>query len=139
MSKLFNFDINEAESRQRAMKFLKRYWRIRHIAGNVSHLKSPSYNHTPKSHNNENGQETRTIKAIEAQQVIDNIESALACLTDEHARLLRLTYMNATKLTTVNISINLGMGESMYKYHKAVALVEFAEAYPTGELLIYRK
>lgn len=47
--------------------------------------------------------------------------------------------MNATKLTTVNISMNLGMGESMYKYYKAVALVEFAEAYPTGELLIYRK
>lgn len=136
---MFLFDIDEDKSRQQADRLLKQYWRVKHIAGSASHLKSPTYNHAPKSSNNINNAENKTIQAIEARKTLENVEYTLEQLPDNYVRLLRMRYLNAEKLTVIYICMELSISEGTFRRHKKLALIEFAEAYPNGELLVYRE
>lgn len=136
---MFLFDIDEDKSRQQADRLLKRYWRVKHIASSASHLKSPIYDHVPRLSNNINNAENKTVQAIEARKTIENIEYALGQLPDNHKRLLQLRYLNADKLTVVYICMELNISEGTFRRHKKLALTEFAEAYPNGDLLVYRE
>ncbi|WP_459127575.1 ArpU family phage packaging/lysis transcriptional regulator [Latilactobacillus curvatus] len=136
---MFLFDIDEDKSRQQADRLLKRYWRVKHIAGSASHLKSPICDHAPKSCSSDNTTEKRAVKTLEARQTLEYIDVALSKLTVINRELLKMQYLSAGKLTMAYICGELGITASSFKKHKKQALLEFSESYPSEGLLIFKK
>ncbi|SPS07282.1 ArpU family phage packaging/lysis transcriptional regulator [Latilactobacillus sakei] len=136
---MFIFDIDEYKSRQQADELLMQYWHLKHVVTSTSSLRSPSYSHTPKPFSSDNTTEKRAIKTLEARQTLEYIDVTLSKLTVINSELLKLQYLSASKLTVSCICDELGITASVFRKHKKQALLEFAESYPSDDLLIFKE
>lgn len=103
--------VDELSTRQKARQLLKRYERIKRLA-------------------NQDNQSAANL-------TIGNIQQAMKLLSVKSANLLYLTYMDKIKWTGYELAEKFGVSVSTIEKWKAVALIEFSEAYNAGDLQIY--
>ncbi|MHC5215868.1 ArpU family phage packaging/lysis transcriptional regulator [Enterococcus sp. LJL128] len=157
-------ELNEDETKAEVRKVLKKCRSLQRITGiSVDSIKSPEFSDMPKSSNNRNNTENKMIRMLEdvsssdiggtnryVLEIID-IVKALKSLSDLSKDILYYSYCVPNRHSNVKLTNTiktfregeLGQWEVVYyslssiEKLKAQALLEFAEAYRQGELLVY--
>ena len=134
--------IDEKKTRREAVKVLKKYSRLRRIAGEEYAPKiSISYSLEPRSASGQPMKqvESMVIRRVSAQQDLEAIAKAINSLSDfEYTRVLIERYCRKTRREDYNIYSELGYSSSEYYRILNKALLEFAESYQAINLLVYK-
>lgn len=133
MIKIFA-EIDDKKTRKNVREFLRSYRNIERLIGSVkvdfntmTIIKGTKY------------ELARNSEIIELKKTRDSIIYALKLLSKIHFQILYYSYCYPEKLTIDQIGEKLGYSGRTIERKKSVALIEFAEAYNSGELLSYKK
>ena len=137
-------EIDEQACRDNARRVLKSYRRLARMAGRpLADLKSPSIDGMPKAKSFENGVEASLVakldKVFDARDRMDIIDNALALCSFQSRWVLYFCYCTPEELALWQVAERLGVENAgVVKYQKKIALMEFAEAYPNNELMVFQ-
>ncbi|EOA3374261.1 MULTISPECIES: ArpU family phage packaging/lysis transcriptional regulator [Enterococcus] len=133
MIKIFA-EIDDKKTRKNVREFLRSYRNIERLIGSVkvdfntmTIIKGTKY------------ELARNSEIIELKKTRDSIIYALKLLSKIHFQILYYSYCYPEKLTIDQIGEKLGYSGRTIERKKSVAVIEFAEAYNSGELLSYKK
>ncbi|EOS7900143.1 transcriptional regulator [Enterococcus hirae] len=133
LNKLFQ-EIDLKQTRRNARALLRSYRNLERLVGPVkvnfttmTIIKGTKY------------ELVRNSETIELEKTRDSIIDALKLLSKIHFQILYYSYCYPEKLTIDQIGEKLGYSGRTIERKKSVALIEFAEAYNSGELLSYKK
>lgn len=133
-------EIDEKASRQQARELLSKYRRYSRMAGvRLTDIQSPTIDGMPMSSSYENRAEAKIVNHIDAETIVHNCQQAMQLLSTTSYWIIYYSFMCEPKLTYYQISTKMvGYSEESIDYLKRKGLLEFAEAYPDGKLLIYK-
>lgn len=135
--------IDEKKTRREAIKVLKKYSRLRRIAGEEYAPKiTISYSLEPRSSSGQVSKqvETMVVRRVSAQQDLELIAKAINNLSDlEYTRILIERYCRKKRREDYSIYSELGYSSSEYYRILNKALLEFAESYQARDLLVYKQ
>ncbi|HGF8211262.1 TPA: ArpU family phage packaging/lysis transcriptional regulator [Enterococcus faecium] len=127
-------EIDDKKTRKNVREFLRSYRNIERLIGSVkvdfntmTIIKETKYELVQNS------------ETIELEKTRDSIIEALKLLSKIHFQILYYSYCYTEKLTIDQIGEKLCYSCRTIERKKSVALIEFAEAYNSGELLFYKK
>ena len=133
--------IDEKKTRKEAIKVLKKYSRLRRIAGEEYAPKiTISYSLEPRPSSGQTSKqvESMVLRRVSAQQDLELIAKAINNLSDmEYTRILVERYCRK-KREDYSIYSELGYSSSEYYRILNKALLEFAESYQASNLLVYK-
>lgn len=134
--------IDEKETRKEAVRVLKKYNRLRRIAGEEYAPKvTISYTLEPRSSTGSVSKqvESMVIRRVSAQQDLEVIAKAINSLSDmAYTRILIERYCGNSRKEDYTIYGELGYSSSEFYRMLNKALLEFAESYQGKDLLVYR-
>lgn len=134
--------IDEKKTRKEAIKVLKKYSRLRRIAGEEYAPKitiSYSLEPRPSSGKTSKQVESMVVRRVSAQQDLELIAKAINNLSDmEYTRILIERYCRKKRREDYSIYSELGYSSSEYYRILNKALLEFAESYQASNLLVYK-
>ena len=125
--------IDEKKTRKEAIKVLKKYSRLRRIAGEEYAPKiTISYSLEPRSSSGKTSKqvESMVVRRVSAQQDLELIAKAINNLSERYCR--------NKKREDYSIYSELGYSSSEYYRILNKALLEFAESYQASNLLVYK-
>ncbi|MBP1045284.1 autolysin [Enterococcus sp. BWM-S5] len=129
-------EIDKKQTRKNARSVLNQYRKWQRIAGRPSvDIKSPIITSMPKSDSINNRVEDALIERVSAEAERDAIVSALASLSVINRQILYYSFCDAEKRSVCWIGMALNYSDKNIEKMKAIALIEFAEAYKKGNLL----
>lgn len=129
--------IDENETRKNARKKLKTFRQLQRIAGRSSiDLKSPIITDMPRSKSASNRVDNSLIEKIDAELERDYIIDALARLSHISRCILFYSFCDVEKWSNYKIGLELGYSDKNIERLKRIVLIEFAEAYRGGKLLV---
>lgn len=132
-------EIDEKASIQQARNLLKKYRRFSRVAGvKLTDISSPKLDGMPKTKSYGNQVEERLVKHLDAEKVTADINIAMKSLNETSFKVLYYSYCSNSKFTYYQIAPKIGYSGESIDYLKRIALLEFAESYKHGELLIYK-
>lgn len=133
-------EINVRASREQARELLSQYRRYSRMAGvRLTDVQSPTIDGMPKSPSYDNRTEIKIVDHIDARAVISKVQQAMQLLPKTSYWVIYYSYLCEPKLSYYQISTKMvGYSEESIDYLKRKALLEFAEAYPNGQLLVYK-
>ena len=141
MLELFR-EIDEKATQAKAKKILQAYRRLCRIAGSEYTLRSASaFSDQPRSKNNQpsNGLETFVVKRLDAERERAEIDNAISLLSsDMYKEILIRRFCKARQCSNICIYMELDLSESEFYREQSKALLEFAEWYKAGELLVFQ-
>ncbi|WP_270236387.1 ArpU family phage packaging/lysis transcriptional regulator [Streptococcus anginosus] len=141
MLELFR-EIDEKATQAKAKKILQTYRRLCRIAGSEYTLRSTSaFSDQPRSKNNQpsKGLETFVVKRLDAEREIAEIDKAINLLSsDMYKEILIRRFCKARQCSNICIYMELDLSESEFYREQNKALLEFAEWYKAGELLVFK-
>ncbi|VTY26974.1 ArpU family phage packaging/lysis transcriptional regulator [Streptococcus anginosus] len=141
MLELFR-EIDEKATQAKAKKILQTYRRLCRIAGSEYTLRSTSaFSDQPRSKNNQpsKGLETFVVKRLDAEREIAEIDKAINLLSsDMYKEILIRRFCKARQCSNICIYMELDLSESEFYREQSKALLEFAEWYKAGELLVFK-
>lgn len=135
-------DIHNGKTKGNAHLVLKGYRRLARIAGEeyspqltATHTLEPkSFSGSPNKYT-----ESAVVRRVSAQQDLELISKAINGMSDmELSRLLIERYCRKQKRRDKEIYMDMGYSESEFYRVLGHALLEFAECYHNGELLVYK-
>ncbi|MGT2963854.1 ArpU family phage packaging/lysis transcriptional regulator [Streptococcus acidominimus] len=133
-------EIDEKQTIRNAKKKLREYPRWRRIAGDVDGQKmTATYSFEPRqSHGVPNRPVERlAIAKVDALAELEAIEYAIGHLFDpNHRRILYEKFLSSSRKRDFEIYNDLFMSEGSYYHALSIALIEFAEVYRNGQLLV---
>ncbi|OTN92417.1 ArpU family phage packaging/lysis transcriptional regulator [Enterococcus faecium] len=133
MIKIFA-EIDDKKTRKNVREFLRSYRNIERLIGPVK------IDFTAMTIIKANKNElVRNKEIIELEKNRDSIIKALKRLSRLHFQVIYYSYCYPDRLTIDQIGEKLGYSGRTIERMKSVALIEFAEAYNSGELLFYKK
>ncbi|MHC0041544.1 ArpU family phage packaging/lysis transcriptional regulator [Streptococcus periodonticum] len=141
MLELFR-EIDEKATQAKAKKILQTYRRLCRIAGSEYTLRSASvFSDQPRSKNNQpsKGLETFVVKRLDAEREKVEIDKAISLLSsDMYKEILIRRFCKARQCSNICIYMDLDLSESEFYREQSKALLEFAEWYKAGELLVFK-
>lgn len=141
MLELFR-EIDEKATQAKAKKILQTYRRLCRIAGSEYTLRSTSaFSDQPRSKNNQpsKGLETFVVKRLDAEREKAEIDKAISLLSsDMYKEILIRRFCKARQCSNICIYMELDLSESEFYREQSKALLEFAEWYKAGELLVFK-
>lgn len=141
MLELFR-EIDEKATQAKAKKILQTYRRLCRIAGSEYTLRSTSaFSDQPRSKNNQpsKGLETFVVKRLDAERERAEIDKAINLLSsDMYKEILIRRFCKARQCSNICIYMELDLSESEFYREQSKALLEFAEWYKAGELLVFK-
>lgn len=141
MLELFR-EIDEKATQAKAKKILQTYRRLCRIAGSEYTLRSASaFSDQPRSKNNQpsKGLETFVVKRLDAEREKAEIDKAISLLSsDMYKEILIRRFCKARQCSDICIYMELDLSESEFYREQSKALLEFAEWYKAGELLVFK-
>lgn len=141
MLELFR-EIDEKATQAKAKKILQTYRRLCRIAGSEYTLRSTSaFSDQPRSKNNQpsKGLETFVVKRLDAEREKVEIDKAISLLSsDMYKEILIRRFCKARQRSNICIYMELDLSESEFYREQSKALLEFAEWYKAGELLVFK-
>lgn len=131
-------EVNFRETRSNARKILKNFRRLERIAGrSLIDVRSPIITDMPKSEPYGNKAEDAFIQVADAEAERDAIIAALMALGLISRQILHYTYCSRDHHSNRRIADELGYSVRQIERMKSEALVEFAESYRSGKLIVY--
>ncbi len=134
-------DINKSETKKKADAVLRAYRSLQRRAGEAYSPKvTASFSLEPRSgtHGPSRQVENMVIRRLEAQQELEYFTTAINELSDRHySQVLIMKYCQPLRMPDYRIYNSLGYSESEYYRMLERALLEFAEGYKSGELMVY--
>ena len=133
-------EIDVKATENNVKRFLLRdYPRAKRMAGkNITNLQSPSINGMPSGTPVGNPKEQQIVQRAYAQQVVIATEEAIGLCDTVSQQILRMLYQKHYNDTMCFVSLHYG--KSQYFNHlKPQALLQFAEAFQLGDLMVSRK
>ncbi|MDT2491642.1 ArpU family phage packaging/lysis transcriptional regulator [Enterococcus avium] len=131
-------DIDAKETKLRAKRVLSTYRRLSRIAGQDEiNLRSPIITdmpRTPSSYTNKS--EDATCIRVDAENELKAINAALSRVSRISREVISMTFCENEKLTAFAIGLEIGYSERSIKDLKAQALLEFADVYRDGKLIV---
>lgn len=141
MLELFR-EIDEKATQAKAKKILQTYRRLCRIAGSEYTLRIASaFSDQPRSKNNQpsKGLETFVVKRLDAEREKAEIDNAISLLSsDVYKEILIRRFCKARQCSNICIYMDLDLSESEFYREQSKALLEFAEWYKAGELLVFK-
>lgn len=141
MLELFR-EIDEKATQAKAKKILQTYRRLCRIAGSEYTLRIASaFSDQPRSKNNQpsKGLETFVVKRLDAEREKAEIDNAISLLSsDVYKEILIRRFCKARQCSNICIYMELDLSESEFYREQSKALLEFAEWYKAGELLVFK-
>lgn len=141
MLELFR-EIDEKATQAKAKKILQTYRRLCRIAGSEHTLRSASaFSDQPRSKNNQpnKGLETFVVKRLDAEREKAEIDNAISLLSSNvYKEILLRRFCKARQCSNICIYMELDLSESEFYREQSKALLEFAEWYKAGELLVFK-
>ena len=141
MLELFR-EIDEKATQAKAKKILQTYRRLCRIAGSEYTLRSASvFSDQTRSKNNQpsKGLETFVVKRLDAEREKVEIDKAISLLSsDMYKEILIRRFCKARQCSNICIYMDLDLSESEFYREQSKALLEFAEWYKAGELLVFK-
>ena len=141
MLELFR-EIDEKATQAKAKKILQTYRRLCRIAGSEYTLRIASaFSDQPRSKNNQpsKGLETFVVKRLDAEREKAEIDKAISLLSsDMYKEILIRRFCKARQCSNICIYMELDLSESEFYREQSKALLEFAEWYKAGELLVFK-
>ena len=132
-------EINKKETKKNARAVLSQYRRLNRIAERAPiDLKSPIITDMPRS-GAKNGSQDAFLEWIDAEIERDVIVAALAKLGLVSRQILYYSFCDAEKRSNYEIGRLLSYSDKNIEKLKAIALLEFAEAYKKGKLTALEK
>ncbi len=133
-------EVDQIETKKNARLVLNQYRRWQRIAGRPAvDIKSPIITDMPKNDSVFNQVEKRVVERVNAKVERDKIITALAALSIVNRQILYFTYCDVEKRSNLWIGNAIGFSDKNIEKLKSRALLEFAEAYQGGILIILRK
>ena len=131
-------EIDTRKTKMNARKILSQYRKWERIAGKAAiDIKSPLLSDMPRTLGvTINKPEDGLWERVHAENERDAILRALALLGWRSRQILYMTYCDQEKATTLEIALYMKYSEIAIKKFRSIALLEFAEAYKHGELLV---
>ncbi|WP_300784635.1 ArpU family phage packaging/lysis transcriptional regulator [Streptococcus sp. 19428wC2_LYSM12] len=133
-------EIDEKQTIRNAKRKLREYPRWRRIAGDVNGQKvTATYSFEPRqSHGSPSRPvEKLAINRVDAIAELEAIEYAVGHLLDPyHRRILYEKFLRSSPKHDFEIYNDLFMSEGSYYHALSIALIEFAEIYRQGRLLV---
>ncbi|EAD0738604.1 autolysin [Listeria monocytogenes] len=131
-------EIDKRKTKMNARKVLSHYRKWERIAGRPKiDIRSPLITDMPRTLGvSLNKTEDSILERLVAEMERDAILRALAVLPLRSRKILFMTYCEPEKASVYEISKILKYSEIAIKKYRAIALIEFAEAYKHGELLV---
>ncbi|WP_251849530.1 ArpU family phage packaging/lysis transcriptional regulator [Enterococcus hirae] len=133
MIKIFA-EIDDKKTRKNVREFLRSYRNIERLIGSVK-VDFSTMIITKKRRKTI----VRDSEMSELEKTRDSIIKALKRLSRLHFQVIYYSYCYPERLTIDQIGEKLGYSGRTIERMKSVALIEFAEAYNSGELLSYKK
>lgn len=128
-------EIDKSKTRKRVRKLLKQYRRLQRTIGTThDNLRASVVDDMPKD--KKLPSHSRLIKKIDAEKEIESIDEAIKRVSSISQKILYYSYCHYEYKTNVWIANKLGYYLSSIENKKSIALIEFAEAYKGGELLV---
>ncbi|MEB5950630.1 ArpU family phage packaging/lysis transcriptional regulator [Enterococcus innesii] len=132
-------EINKKETKKNARAVLSQYRRLNRIAERAPiDLKSPIITDMPRS-GAKNGSQDAFLEWIDAEIERDAIVAALAKLGLVSRQILYYSFCDAEKRSNYEIGRLLSYSDKNIEKLKAIALLEFADAYKKGKLTALEK
>ena len=133
-------EINKKETKKNARAVLSQYRRLNRIAERAPiDLKSPIITDMPRS-GAKNGSQDAFLEWIDAEIERDAIVAALAKLGLVSRQILYYSFCDLEKRSNYEIGKLIGgYGDKNIEKLKAIALIEFADAYKKGKLMALKK
>lgn len=131
-------ELDYRQTKDNARKVLSQLRKWERIAGkSLIDVRSPMITDMPRSLGvSVNRAADGIAERLHAEMERDAILSALARLSYRSREILSMTYRDVEKASVYEISLALGYSEIAVKKFRSVALLEFAEAYKNGRLLV---
>lgn len=131
-------EIDAKKTKINARKVLVQYRKWERIAGkSIIDIRSPQLSDMPRTLGvSVNKTQDGIVERVYAEMERDAILRALASLSFVSRQILFMTYCECEKRSVWQIGHELGYTEPHIKDLKSTALLEFAEAYKHGKLLI---
>ncbi|EMF0201261.1 transcriptional regulator [Enterococcus hirae] len=127
-------EIDDKKTRKNVREFLRSYRNIERLIGSVK-VDFSTMIITKKRRKTI----VRDSEMSELEKTRDSIIKALKRLSRLHFQVIYYSYCYPERLTIDQIGEKLGYSGRTIERMKSVALIEFAEAYNSGELLSYKK
>ncbi|EFU12690.1 phage transcriptional regulator, ArpU family [Enterococcus faecalis TX1341] len=133
-------EVDFRQTKANARNVLKNFRRLERIAGrSLIDLKSPIITDMPKSQSHGNKAEDALVQLADVEAERDAILSALMALSLISRQVLYYSFCDVEKHTNWEIGqLIRGYGEKNVEKLKSNALIEFAEAYKHGILVVYK-
>ncbi len=124
---------------ENAREILSQYRRLSRMAGRkLTDIQSPTFDGMPRASSYENRNETKIVNHIDAEMIVDNCQQAMSIISKNSYWVLYYSYFCEPALTYYQIAKKISYSEESIDYLKRKGLLEFAEAYPNGKLLVYK-
>lgn len=132
--------IDSKKTKLKSKRVLACYRRLGRIAGQDEiNLRSPIISDMPRTPGSFNNKaEDATCIRVDAENELKEIQHALNKVSQINREILSMTYCENDKLTAFAIGLELGYSERRIKDLKAIALLEFAEVYRNGKLIVQK-
>lgn len=138
--RLFN-NINRNQTKKAAYKKLSQYRRLQRIAGEPYSPKvTTTYSFEPKSSTGSPSRQTETmvLRKVAAEQELDKIREAINAICDPYQRQIIIEkYCSKYIKSDIEIYMDLDYTESEFYRLLEGGILEFAESYRNGNLLVF--
>lgn len=133
-------EVDFYKTRNSARKVLKQYRRLERIAGRSTiDLRSPIITDMPRNAPTGNKTEDAILQRLDAETERDAIICGLMALSLSSRQVLYYSYCTPESYSNIGISSAMGYSVRTIEEYKSEALIEFAEAYKKGALIVYQK
>jgi len=134
-------EVNEKATKERVDSLLKNYHKIRRLSGMPIEQKvTATYSLDPKSFTGMNSSaiENGTIKKLDAVSLYRDINAAINTLDAYSRKRIYDKYINSTRFYDYEVYSAENISEATYYREVSKAMIEFAEAFQSGTLLVLK-
>jgi len=135
-------EVDKKKTRNNVDNLLSNYHRLKRLAGRpVEQNVTATFSLQPKgsSRDNTSNVERGVIKKLDADLTLKRIETAFNCLGPDTRRRLYLKYMNRHITYDYEIYTEDNISEATYYRELQKSLIEFAECFNGGKLIVYEE
>ncbi|WP_312730022.1 ArpU family phage packaging/lysis transcriptional regulator [Enterococcus sp.] len=147
---LLELEIDVRKTLKNAREILKKYRSLKRMIAQSyidsrGSLSSKTFSDMPINRSNENIIENHMINRLDNaekqliwKRELEMIEEASSLLTDLHKELIERTYFDKDEKTQSFIAEEIGFSIRGFERRLTIAVIEFAEAYKGGELIVWK-
>lgn len=135
---LLELEVDENATKKNARKILNAYKRFERQAGRKFDVQAIKMSDMPKSPSNPQGMSDRIVRRMDAEKECEEIIKAWNALEGRSKQIIFLSYLSYPTYTVVQISLQMDYSARNIEHLKSIALIEFAEAYKNGEIVVWK-